>query len=153
MPHQRKSIGDQAYLSLWKCEQGFKKYVWGVDESCYGRYHGESGFLAFSNLESIVNSKPFDAFPLHSILSLRLQQKQVMISCSKLAGRHTHSSGKGQRWWRYCQPLDWDTWNYNLFYDEMRIMLYLIDHILCREVVSEDWTFTTERNHLQRDSV
>lgn len=36
----------------------------GVGESGYGRYHGESGFIGFSNPKSICYTKAFDAYPL-----------------------------------------------------------------------------------------
>ena len=36
----------------------------GVGESGYGRYHGESGFIGFSNPKSVVHSKAFNAYPL-----------------------------------------------------------------------------------------
>lgn len=36
----------------------------GVGMSGYGRYHGESGFINFSNPKSILESKAFNPYPL-----------------------------------------------------------------------------------------
>ena len=36
----------------------------GVGSSGYGRYHGESGFIGFSNPKSICYTKAFNAYPL-----------------------------------------------------------------------------------------
>ena len=36
----------------------------GVGESGYGRYHGESGFICFSNPKSIARTKAIDSYPL-----------------------------------------------------------------------------------------
>lgn len=36
----------------------------GVGKSGYGRYHGDSGFIAFSNERGIVNCKSGDMYPM-----------------------------------------------------------------------------------------
>jgi aldehyde dehydrogenase (NAD+) len=37
----------------------------GVGKSGYGRFHGDSGFKAFSNPKSICKTKAINAFPLN----------------------------------------------------------------------------------------
>jgi len=53
-------VVNDAVVQLLNCHLPFG----GVGESGHGRYHGESGFQAFSNPKSVVHTKAFDAYPL-----------------------------------------------------------------------------------------
>jgi len=51
---------NDAVIQMLNCHLPFG----GVGDSGYGRYHGESGFVGFSNPKSICVTKAFNAYPL-----------------------------------------------------------------------------------------
>ena len=52
----------------------------GVGASGYGRYHGKQGFIAFSNLRSICETKAFNMYPLSTRFAPHTEHKQRMMT-------------------------------------------------------------------------
>lgn len=76
-------VQNDAVVQLLNCHLPFG----GVGQSGYGRYHGESGFISFSNPKSLCMTKPFDAYPLSArFFPFTDSNKRMMTFLLKVGG-------------------------------------------------------------------
>jgi len=76
-------VQNDAVVQLLNCHLPFG----GVGQSGYGRYHGESGFIGFSNPKSLVMTQAFDAYPLSArFFPFTDSNKRMMTFLLKIGG-------------------------------------------------------------------
>jgi hypothetical protein len=68
----------------------------GVGKSGWGRYHGKAGFVAFSNLKSVVMTQAFNMYPLNTRFAPYTEHKKKMLTFLLKVGGVTYGQlGKG----------------------------------------------------------
>ena len=51
----------------------------GVGKSGYGRFHGKAGFISFSNMKSVVETKAYNPYPINSRFPPYDDDKKAMV--------------------------------------------------------------------------
>ena len=64
----------------------------GVGSSGYGRFHGKAGFLSFSNMKSVVETRPYNPYPLSCRYPPYTEHKKTVIKTMLKYGTVTYGT-------------------------------------------------------------